>query len=94
MTQPNFPLIEKICEGSDREVDQGLKEMLLALKDKPLEEYRTGLHKALDFSAYSSWTSDFVMQIMDIEWKRVGGKEDDCAPWREQPPFKGNHESS
>jgi hypothetical protein len=85
--QPNYPLLEKICEGSDRAVDPQLKEMLLALKDKPLEEYCAGLHKALDFSAYASWTSDFVMQVMHIEWERVGGKHDDPAPWREEAPF-------
>jgi hypothetical protein len=85
--EPNYPLLECICQGSDRNVDPQLKKMLLALKDKPLAEYRAGLHKALDFSAHASWTSGFVMQVMHIEWERVGGKHDDPAPWREEAPF-------
>jgi len=57
--EPNYPLLEHICKGSDRNVDPHLKKMLLDLVDKPLDEYRAGLHKALDFSAHASWTSDF-----------------------------------
>ena len=88
MIEPNIPLIEEICKGSDRAVDPMLKEMLLSLKgNKSLADYRAGLHKALDFSAHASWTSDFVMQVMHIEWERVGGKHDDAAPWREEAPF-------
>lgn len=44
---------------------------------------RRGLHRALDFSAHGSLCGSFLMQVMDIEWERLGGKRDDPAPWRE-----------
>lgn len=45
---------------------------------------RRGLHKALDFAVHGSLASGFVIQVLNIEWERLGGRRDDPAPWREE----------
>lgn len=45
---------------------------------------RTGLHKALDMAVHGSLCAGFLIQVMRIEWERLGGSSDDPAPWREE----------
>lgn len=75
--------IDTICKGPDCHIDPQLKVMLQELKNKPLDKYKDSLHKAIDFAARASLASDFVMNVMIIEWERVGGKVGDPTPWRE-----------
>ena len=84
MEQPNYGFIKAIIEGPDRQVDPVLKDLLRNLDGKPLDEFRAGLHKALDYAARGSLSSDFVVSLMDLEWKRLGGNVNDPAPWRDQ----------
>jgi hypothetical protein len=57
------------------------------VKESEGEVVKRGLHKALDFAAHGALASGFVMQVLRIEWERLGGKSDDPAPWRDEPPF-------
>ena len=100
--RPNYGLLELAATGSDRMVDPRLAEMLRELArpsaivllaevwaapDAEVARVRTGLHRALDWAAHAAWASDFLMNVLNIEWKRLGGSHDDPAPWREEPPF-------
>lgn len=100
MNHPNYSLLVGLSEGSDRHVGPHLGKMLLDLVPSAVElladvetgrdrvaEVRAGLHRALDFAAHGALASSFVMQVMRIEWERLGGTDDDPAPWRNEPPF-------
>jgi len=80
--KPNFEFIRGLANGPENQIDPKLCEILKELDDKPLGEVRSGLHKALDFGARYALASAFVMTALDVEWKRLGGKHDDPAPWR------------
>lgn len=100
--QPNYQLLELAASGSDRQVDPILKKMLLELArpsavlllagvwaapEAEIVRVRTGLHKALDLSVHGALCSDFLVEVLNIEWERLGGERDDPAPWREEPPW-------
>lgn len=103
--QPNYEVLSLLCEGSDRQLDARLVEMIRELlppsavdqlghvAEPPGEDetarVRRGLHKALDFAAHGALASEFVMRVLDMEWRRLGGSPDDPAPWREEPPWGG-----
>lgn len=82
--EPNYKLISGLASGPDTHIGARLKEILAELDEKPVNEVRRGLHKALDFGARYALASDFVMKVLDLEWKRLGGKHSDPAPWREE----------
>lgn len=81
---PNFRFLQGIADGPESQIDRQMADMVRAVLDKPLPEVRAGLHKALDFGARYGLCSDFVMSVLNVEWKRLGGKPDDPAPWRKE----------
>ena len=97
---PNYELLEALCQGSDRQIDDQLKRILLAVVPGAVErladiasacdrtpEVRAALHRALDLGAYGSLASGLVMEIISMEWERLGGSRDDPAPWRDEAPW-------
>lgn len=68
------------------QLDPSMKEKLQALDGKTGDELKAGLHEILDHCARYSLASDFVMKVLDHEWRALGGKPDDPAPWREAMP--------
>jgi len=99
--RPNYELLSMLCEAPDSQMGETLVDMLRKLLPSAVEQLgrvadpdedevarvRRGLHEALDLAAYSSLASGFVMQVLDMEWRRLGGSPDDPAPWREGPPW-------
>ena len=99
---PNYPLLQKLLEAPDSAADAALLDIVRPLCDRSavdrlaavyddgvsaVDIVKHGLHKALDYAAHGALANGFVMQVLDIEWKRLGGKSDDPAPWRDEPPF-------
>lgn len=82
--EPHWAVLEKLAEGSDRQIDASMVKKLKALKGKTTDEVKTGLHEILDLSAHGALASDFVMRVLDYEWQRLGGKLTDPAPWQEK----------
>jgi len=80
---PNYELIKRLSTGPETQIDAQLATILKELENKPLEEVRTGLHRALDYGARYALASSFVMMVLDGEWRRLGGTPEDPAPWRE-----------
>jgi len=82
--EPRWEVLKLILTAPDTQLDASMVEKLRALKDKPAEEVKDGLHEILDLSAHGSLASNFVMKLLDEEWRFIGGKDDDPAPWREK----------
>jgi hypothetical protein len=80
---PNYKLYEAMSKGPETQIDPQMGEMLSGLNGKPAEDVRDALRKALDYGVRYALCSDFVVTVLDSEWKRLGGKDDDPAPWRE-----------
>ena len=68
------------------QLDPSMVERLKKLDGKEGDELRAGLHEILDHCARYSLASDFVMKVLDHEWRELGGKPDDPTPWREKMP--------
>lgn len=81
---PNWGVLDMILTAPDSQLDARMVEKLKNLKDKSVEEVKDGLHEILDLSVHSSLASAFVIKILDVEWRNLGGKDDDPAPWREE----------
>ena len=84
---PNFELLRRLSEASDRELDAQMCEKLKQLLDQDTSTVTDGLLYILDMSARYSLASGFVMRILDHEWRRLGGKiEPDFSncPWRKE----------
>jgi len=81
---PNWPLLEGLATGPETQIDPKMGEILQNLEGKPLEEVKSAIHKAMDYGARYAMASGFVMQVLDIEWKRLGGTLDDPTPWRQE----------
>lgn len=90
---PNWDLLDKIATAPDSQLDATMVDKLKALKGKTTEEVKTGLHEILDLSAHGSLASDFVMRVLDHEWKRIGGKLDDPAPWQKNLGIEPTHDA-
>ena len=71
-----------LLTAPDSQLDATMVEKLRALKGKPTEEVKYGLYEIIDRSIYSALASDFVIRILTAEWRKLGGKDDDPAPWR------------
>lgn len=74
--EPNWIILEQLMTAPKSQLSTGMVSKLKVLKGKPVEEVRSGLHEILDFCARDSLASDFVMQILDYEWHRLGGQAD------------------
>lgn len=83
---PDIALLTMLASGPDSQIDPKMAAMIMAVLDGPISEAKAGLHKALDHGARYSWASSFVMKVLDIEWRRLGGTPEDPAPWRESMP--------
>lgn len=59
-------LIDKLCEGSDRQLDDKVKSRLRELKGKPPKEIKDELIKLRDECVYASLCSDFVIQVFTV----------------------------
>ncbi len=81
---PNFPFLNALADGPDSQIDAQMGDMIRGLDSKSLDEVKSAVHKALDFGARYALASTFTMMALNIEWKRIGGKDDDPTPWREE----------
>lgn len=81
---PNFPLLEGLATGPETQIDPRMGDMLRNLEGKPTNEVKDAIRKAMDHGARYALASGFVMQVLHIEWERLGGKPDDPTPWREE----------
>ena len=88
--EPMWDVLEHLSVAPDSQLDKSmcdkLKELLL-LKDKPdsNKEVADGLLYVMDMCVYGSLSSGFVIQILDMEWKRLGGTVEEGnanCPWR------------
>lgn len=68
------------------QLDPSMVEKLKKLENKEGDELKSGLHEILDHCARYSLASDFVMKVLDYEWRELGGKASDPAPWQETMP--------
>ena len=84
LAEPNHSLIAALAEGPDSQIDAQVAKILKTLKDKTRDEVKDGLHKALDYGARYGMASSMVMTVLDGEWKRLGGKPTDPAPWQDE----------
>ena len=75
-------ILREIAKAPATQLDPEMAKEVKALIGKPDAEVKVGLHQILDKCAHGSLASDFTMLILDGEWKRLGGKSDDPAPWR------------
>jgi hypothetical protein len=81
---PNYDLIDGLAHGPDSQIDNKMRGILKGLRGKSVDEVKPRLHKALDIGTRYALASGFVMKILDLEWRRLGGSPDDPAPWREE----------
>lgn len=86
---PNFPFIEGMAFGPESQIDPQMAQVLKDTLDKPLEEVKQGLRKAMDIGARYALCSGFVLKALNIEWTRLGGKPDDPTPWRDEIEKRG-----
>lgn len=68
-------MIDHLCTGSDRMLDDCVKPRLQALKGRPLEDVKDELLGIIDDCVYAALTSDFVVQVLHILWLNCGGSE-------------------
>lgn len=86
---PNHELLEHLSKAPDSQVEAKLAQHIGQLVGKPTEEVKVGLHQALDYGARYALCSGFIMKVMDIEWKRLGGQSSDPTPWRDELEWRG-----
>jgi hypothetical protein len=90
MMTPDYELIKMIAEGPESDIAPEmaaiLKEITIldAMAGISTEKVRTTLQRALDYGAYGGLASEFIMRVLDLEWRRLGGIPSDPAPWREE----------
>lgn len=87
---PNNELLQGLADGPESHIDPKLKQHFGQLVGKSTEEVKTGLHQALDYGARYALCSDFIMQVVRIEWERLGGKRTDPTPWRDELEWRGH----
>lgn len=81
---PNFHFLNELSRGPHTQIDAHMGAMIRDLDDRPLDEVKSAIHKALDFGARYALASTFTMMVLNIEWERIGGKPTDPTPWREE----------
>lgn len=69
-------VIDKLCEGSNTQINAIVKPRLQALKGKSKEQCCVELKSILDDCVYSALCSDFVIQVLDMLWKQCGGSHE------------------
>ena len=68
-------VIDLVCQGSDRQLDESVKPRLQALKDR--DDIKDELLGIIDDCAYAGLASDFTMQTLHVLWLQVGGSEEE-----------------
>jgi hypothetical protein len=71
--------LKLLLKAPDSQLDATMVERLRVLleSDPTDEQLRLGLKDILDFCAFSSLASGFVMQFLNMEWCSVGGRPSD-----------------
>jgi hypothetical protein len=64
-----------LCQMSDRQVDQQVKDRLKTFMGRPNAEIKDELLGLIDDSVYCAWTSDFEIRVMDTIWMGIGGSD-------------------
>ena len=81
---PNFKFLNMLADGPDTQISPEMGAMIRGLDNKPLEEVKSSIRKAMDFGARYAMCSGFVINVLEVEWVRLGGKHSDPTPWREE----------
>lgn len=68
-------LIDHLCTGPDSQLDECIKPRLQALRELPFSEAKDQLLGIIDDCVYASLCSDFVILVLNIMWKTLGGTE-------------------
>jgi hypothetical protein len=80
-------LISMLSEAPDSQLDGKMRAKLKDLVGKTDKEVADGILYVLDHSARGALASDFVMQVLHLEWKKLGGTVEagnaNC-PWRNE----------
>ena len=66
-------MIDLLCQGSDRQIDDCVKPRLQALKGRANEDVKDELLGIIDDCVYAALTSDFTITAMNIMWENCGG---------------------
>lgn len=90
--EPMWDIIEHLSNAPDSQLDKSmcekLKELLeLKSKSDSKKEVADGLLYVLDMSVHGSLASEFVIKILDAEWRRLGGTVEEGnanCPWRNE----------
>jgi len=95
--EPNWEILEMLAIAPDSALDKSMCMMIKDILEKrgeiTNEEISIKLLHILDLSAYSALASDFMMQVLNVEFTHLGGTRDmdiEKTPWRNEPPFKRN----
>ena len=85
--EPNWELLDMLSKAPESQLDKSMSDKLSELKDKSVKEVADGLLYVLDMSVSGGLASDFVIKVLDMEWKRLGGTVEpgnaNC-PWRNE----------
>jgi hypothetical protein len=69
----NNEFLQHMTEAPNSQLDKTMTDHIKTLIGKSAEEVKIGLKYVLDASAWGSLASDLVMEILDHEWRRLGG---------------------
>jgi len=81
---PNYDFLAMMAGGPPSQIDPSMAKLLEDLDGRPTDEVKAAIHKALDFGVHCGACSQFVLAALDVEWRRLGGRSDDPAPWRDE----------
>lgn len=78
--QTRDELIEKLCEGSDRQIDDSIKPRLKALQGRPNEEeVQCELLGIIDDCVYTALASGFTIRVLHMMLMNIGYTESKLA---------------
>ena len=78
--QTRDELIEKLCKGSDRQIDDSLKPRLKALQGRPNEEgVQCELLGIIDDCVYAALASGFTIKVLHVMLMNIGYTEGKLA---------------
>lgn len=85
----NFRFIKTLTTASDGMLDKSMCNYLKTLDGKSTKEVADGLLYVLDKSARCGLASEFVMRVLDLEWRRLGGT---VEPGNANCPWRNDHD--
>lgn len=76
-----------LCEAPDGQLDKQITDLLKTLIDKPIEEQKIGVMRAIDMCVNGGLSSEFGLKVLHSYHENfLGGKSSDFndinCPWR------------